>query len=113
MEFDQFTVVLLMLGTDAPEMAETDAEQLQAAHLAHLTQLHKDGSLIAAGPIMDRPDPSYRGICLYKTDAKTSRDLAELDPAVKAGQLSLIVLPWIVPSGHLNITSSLPLPSAD
>jgi uncharacterized protein YciI len=51
MQFDRFTVALLLLGPDAPVLDEAAAAALQDAHLAHLAELHAQGYLLAAGPI--------------------------------------------------------------
>jgi len=57
-EFDRYTVTLLILRPDAPQLAEAAADALQDAHMAHLSDLHDAGDLLAAGPLLgpaDRP----------------------------------------------------------
>ena len=49
MEFDEFTVVLLRLRPDAPQLDDEAATALQDAHLSHLAKLHEQGHLLAAG----------------------------------------------------------------
>ena len=39
MQFDTFSVALLILRPDAPELGEEDAAALQDAHLAHLAHV--------------------------------------------------------------------------
>ena len=51
MEFDSFTVSLLVLRDDAPEWDEETADAMQDAHLDHLANLHEQGHLLAAGPL--------------------------------------------------------------
>ena len=40
MEFDRFTVALLIRRDDAPELDEGAENALQDAHMAHLADLH-------------------------------------------------------------------------
>src|SRR4030081_2873265 len=56
MQFDRFTVALLMLRPDAPELDDAAATELQDAHMAHLADLHDAGYLVAAGPLLGPPD---------------------------------------------------------
>lgn len=101
MEFDRFTVVLLVLCPDAPALDEEAANTLQDAHMAHLATLHDQGHLIAAGPLTDG-DGAFRGLSILNVDAETARRLKETDPAVVAGRFSLRVMPWTVPAGALS-----------
>jgi uncharacterized protein len=52
-EFDRYTIALLILRPDAPELDEEAAAELQDAHMAHLADLHEQGHLLAAGPLSD------------------------------------------------------------
>ena len=45
MEFDRFTVVLLLLRDDAPKLDGPALDAIQNAHLAHLAKLHEAGHL--------------------------------------------------------------------
>jgi uncharacterized protein len=75
------------------------AKRLQAAHLAHMTDQHAQGALLAAGPIGEGGG-DRRGIVVYR--AKTmeeARARAEADPAVKAGRLVVELYAWTVPKG--------------
>jgi uncharacterized protein len=98
-QFDQFTVVLLHLRPDAPVHSEEAAAELQDEHLAHLAALHEAGHLLAAGPLAD---PELRGLSIFRTDPEQTRKLCEQDPAVRAGRLSVTILPWMVPEGALS-----------
>jgi uncharacterized protein YciI len=51
MEFDQLTIALLVLRSDAPDLDDAEAAALQDAHMNHLASLHEAGSLLAAGPL--------------------------------------------------------------
>jgi uncharacterized protein len=102
MEFDQFTVVLLLTPADAPELDDQAADELQDAHLTYLASLHESGPLLAAGPLPGEPRRRFRGMNIFGTGPEEARSLAEQDPAVQAGQFELEVLPWLVPAGAVR-----------
>jgi uncharacterized protein len=95
-EFDRFTIALLMLRPDAPELDEQAAAALQDAHMSHLADLHEAGQLLAAGPLSDE---KYRGLSILNVDSEQALELKERDPAVRAGRFSVKVIPWLVPTG--------------
>jgi uncharacterized protein len=104
MRFDQFSVALLRLRPDAPQLSDEDAAALQDAHLAHLAELHEQGYLLAAGPLLSGPSGEFRGLSILNVDADRARELAEADPGVRAGRFSVLVLPWMVPSGAMSFS---------
>jgi uncharacterized protein len=76
-----------------------EAKKLQAAHLAHMTDQHAQGALLAAGPLGDGAG-DRRGIVVYRVKTmEDARTRAEADPAVKAGRLVVELHPWTVPKG--------------
>ena len=99
MEFDTFTATLLEARPDAPKLDEKEANRLQDAHLAYLATLHDRGYLQAAGPIMSPPGSSFRGLSLHRLPPDEVRTLFEMDPAVRAGRLSVRIFTWAVPRG--------------
>jgi uncharacterized protein YciI len=101
MQFDRFTITLLVLRPDAPEFDQATADALQDAHMAHLAELHEAGHLLAAGPLLGDPDRRFRGLSILNVDPERARDLKEEDPAVKAGLYSIEAYPWIVPAGAM------------
>ena len=101
MEFDSYTIVLLTLRPDAPELDEEAAAALQDAHMAHLADLHEAGYLLAAGPLSDE---KFRGLSILNVDPERARELKEEDPAVKIGRLAVKVIPWIVPAGAVSFS---------
>jgi uncharacterized protein YciI len=102
MKFDEFTVALLVLTDDPPRLDETAEAALQDAHMAYLAELHERGHLVAAGPLRGGPDERYRGLSILTVDPERARALKEQDPAVRAGRLSVVVLPWMVPAGAIS-----------
>ena len=99
MEFDSYTIVLLTLRPDAPDLDEEAAAALQDAHMAHLADLHDGGYLLAAGPLSDE---KFRGLSILNVDPERARELKEQDPAVKIGRLAVKAIPWIVPAGAIS-----------
>jgi uncharacterized protein len=102
MNFDQFSVVLLILRSDAPDLGDAEAAALQDAHLDHLASLHETGSLLAAGPLAGGDGNAFRGLSILKAGVEEARALAEADPAVVAGWFSVTVLPWMIPAGAMH-----------
>ena len=99
MEFETFTVSLLMLRDDAPDWDEETADAMQDAHLDHLATLHEQGHLLAAGPLgHDR----IRGLSILRLPPDQARVLKEADPTVRAGRFDVVVVPWQVPAGALH-----------
>jgi uncharacterized protein YciI len=99
MQFDRFTITLLISNPEAPELSEEEAESMQNRHMAHLADLHDQGYLLAAGPLQD---PSFRGLSILNVEPDRARELKEADPAVRAGLYTISVMPWMVPAGAMN-----------
>ncbi len=98
-QFDRFTVALLILRPDAPNLDAEAAARLQDAHMSHLADLHEAGYLLAAGPLSD---DKFRGLSILNVEPERARALKEQDPAVIAGRFSVKVIPWIVPRGAMT-----------
>ncbi len=96
MELDRFSLALLVLRPDAPQLDEEQAAALQDAHMAHLAGLHDAGLLLASGPLLDE---RFRGLSIFRVEAEQARALKAQDPAVRAGRFDVLVMPWLVPSG--------------
>jgi uncharacterized protein len=105
-QFDQFSVVLLLTPASPPQLDEEAATALQDAHLNHLATLHEAGQLLAAGPLLDGADRKLRGLSIFGVDPDQARALCEQDPAVQAGVFELEVLPWLVPGGALAYSAT-------
>jgi len=95
MEFDTFSVSLLVLRDDAPDWDEETANAMQDAHLDHLANLHEQGHLVAAGPL---GHDKIRGLSILTVPPDEARALKEADPAVRAGRRLRICPPWYRPS---------------
>src|SRR6266849_3955634 len=102
MQFDRYTISLLLLRPDAPSLTDQQAAELQDAHLSHLADLHDAGHLLAAGPVQGAADRELRGISILKVDLERARELHEQDPAVRAGRFRIEVYPWVLPGGWMS-----------
>jgi uncharacterized protein YciI len=102
MEFDRFTIGLLIRNPNAPKLSTNEENDLQDAHMAHLAQLHDDGVLLAAGPLQGPQDRDLRGMEIYRGSLDEVKALADQDPAVRAGRFVHHFLPWMVPGGALS-----------
>ena len=77
-----------------------ETEAIQKAHLANISRLAEMKKLVVAGPFGD--NGTLRGIFVFRVNSlEEARELAETDPAVKAGRLALKIHPWVVPEGIL------------
>ena len=101
LEFDRYTIALLILRPDAPQLDEEAAAALQDAHLAHLADLHEAGHLLAAGPLSDE---KFRGLSILNVDPERARELKEKDPAVRIGRFSVKAIPWMLPAGAISFS---------
>jgi len=101
-EFDTYELVILRRGSPDPLLDEPAADLLQRQHLGHLQAMRAAGHILVAGPFSDQPDDSWRGLAIYRVGSlEEARRLAEADPAVKAGQLSVDVMHWYARKGAL------------
>ena len=77
-----------------------ETEKLQAAHMANINAMAATGKLVIAGPFENAGN--YAGVFVFKvTSLDEAKALAEGDPAVKAGRLTVDVHPWMIPQGSL------------
>ena len=102
MDFDRFTIGLLILREDAPKLSKQEENALQDAHMAHLAKLHDEGILLAAGPLLGSSDRDLRGLAIYKGTPEQVKQIADQDPGVRAGRYTHRFLPWMVPGGALS-----------
>jgi uncharacterized protein len=99
MQFDHYTITLLIRNPEGPDLDEQAAAGLQDAHMAHLADLHEAGHLLAAGPLFD---DDYRGLSILDVEPSRTRELKEHDPAVRAGVYTILAIPWMVPGGAMT-----------
>lgn len=106
MQFDQFSLVLLLTGPNDGTIDEEQRAVIQDGHLNHLATLHEAGHLIGAGPLVGDPDKRFRGASILNVGVDEARSLCEQDPAVQAGVFEVQILPWLVPAGAVRYSQT-------
>lgn len=100
----RYTLVLLRKGLAPRDDDETREERLQLEHLQHLTKLQMLGKLVLNGPILEEHD--ILGVSVYAAELEEARAMAQADPKVRAGYLTVEAIPWVaVPSDTNSATS--------
>lgn len=93
----KYFVVFLKAGPTRSQNEE-EAAEIQKQHLAHLSGLYDAGHTSITGPFAG--DGEIRGIVVFNTPTlEQAKELAEQDPAVKAGRLVVEVHPWWAAKG--------------
>lgn len=93
----KYFMVFLKAGPNRSQ-DEGEAQEIQKKHMAHLTKLAESGKTSITGPMAEGGD--IRGIVIFNTATKEeAQRLAEQDPAVKAGRLTVEVHPWWAAKG--------------
>ena len=91
-EMKRYWLVLLQKGPNRNQDS-ISAEKIQAAHMANINRLAKEGELIMAGPIGVEDD--LRGIFLMNcTDSTEVENFVKTDSAVMTGRLIMKYYPW-------------------
>src|SRR6188508_1038617 len=91
-EMKRYWLVLLKKGPNRNQDS-ISAEKIQAAHMANINRLAKEGKLIMAGPIGVEDD--LRGIFLMNcTDSTEVENFVKTDSAVMTGRLIMKYYPW-------------------
>ncbi len=102
MDLEAFELVFLHRPADAPAYDEATLERIQREHLAYHDALRAAGTIVTNGPVIGPPDESLRGLTFYRTGSiAAARQLAEQDPAVLAGRLTVEVMTWWCPPGTM------------
>jgi uncharacterized protein YciI len=102
MELEAFELVVLRRPADAPSYDEDTLERIQGEHIAFHAELREAGHVVTNGPVLHQVDESFRGLTVYRTGSlDEARRLAERDPAVRAGRLTVEVMTWYCPAGTM------------
>lgn len=103
MDLEAFELVLLRRPQNAPSYPEDMLQRIQQEHLAYHAQLRAAGDIVTNGPVSDQPDDSLRGLTFYRTGSLArARQLAEADPAVRAGRLAVEIMTWYCQPGTMS-----------
>jgi uncharacterized protein len=106
-DLETFELVLLRRPASAPDYPDEELERIQREHLAYHDGLRESGQVVTNGPVIEPPDPSLRGLTFYRTGSlERSRQLAEADPAVRAGRLAVEIMTWYCPPGTMRLPGS-------
>jgi uncharacterized protein YciI len=103
MDLEAFELVLLRRPASPSDYPDEELDRIQREHLAYYAQLRTAGQVATNGPVDGQPDPALRGLGFYRTGSLDgSRQLAEADPAVRAGRLSVEIMTWYCPPGTMS-----------
>lgn len=94
MEFEQYAFVLLKKGPKWSDEDTAENRELMKGHLAHFDKMIEAKKMKVAGPFSEQEDDSLRGLCIYATSLDEARKLANADPRVAAGHLTVEVMTW-------------------
>ncbi len=96
-DMKRYWLVLLQKGPNRNQDS-ISAEKIQAAHMANINRLAKEGKLIMAGPIGVEDD--LRGIFLMNcSDSTEVENFVKTDSAVITGRLVMKYYPWWTAKG--------------
>jgi hypothetical protein len=102
--FEIYEMVLLFDNPVAPERDPKESAVLLRQHLGFFSQMYRGGYMKVAGPVRGwYTEPSVSGIGLYQTGSvEKTRSLAEDDPLVRVGDLTVEVVRWITAPDALS-----------
>lgn len=93
----QYYMAFLKKGENRSQSKEA-ADSLQKLHMEHLGKMYELGYADISGPFGD--DGEIRGITIYNVPTLEMADsLANADPMVKAGRLTIEIHPWWAAKG--------------
>jgi len=96
-EMKRYWLVLLQKGPNRNQDS-ISAEKIQAAHMANINRLAKEGRIIMAGPLGVEDD--LRGIFLMNcADSTEVENFVKTDSAVITGRLIMKYYPWWTAKG--------------
>lgn len=80
-------------------LTNEEGERIQAAHMANIQKMAKDGVLISAGPFDDTPH-TISGIFIFKVESlERAKEIALKDPTVVEHRNTIDVHAWDGPAG--------------
>lgn len=95
----QYWLVMLLKGGNRTHDKAT-AQRIQAAHLANIDKLWKEGKVVMAGPMGYKYDTDLRGIFIMDAkDSATAASFVMTDSAVITGRLRFEIHPWWTQTG--------------
>jgi len=102
-DLEAYELVMLRRPQNAPDYDDAELERIQQEHLDHHARLRESGQVVTNGPVSDQPDQALRGLTFYRTGSlEEARKLAEADPAVVAGRLTIDIMTWYCLPGTMT-----------
>jgi uncharacterized protein YciI len=93
-----WAVGLVRTGRAWDQSTSLGEQQLVAEHMAYLGRLMEAGEVTQAGPVIGLDQgPANDGliaVIVYAVDAERAQEIANSDPAVRGGLISLDIRPW-------------------
>ncbi len=93
-----WAIGLVRTGRAWDQTSGLGEQQLVAEHMAYLGRLMEAGEVTQAGPVIGLDQgPAADGliaVIVYAVDAERARSIANSDPAVRGGLISLDIRPW-------------------
>lgn len=103
MDLEAFELVVLRRPASVPEHDDETIGRIHREHLAYCDAMRAAGHTVAHGPVLDQPDESVRGLVFYRTGSlERARELAQADPTVRAGRLTVEVMTWWCAPGTMR-----------
>jgi len=97
-EMTTYYVGFLYRGPKWTPEVTPEVERLQEEHMANIRRMADSGKLLLAGPFSD--GGNLRGMFVFQVDSmEEAKALADADPAVKAGRLTVEMHPWYSAKG--------------
>lgn len=97
-ELQEFQLILLRRPDGAPEYDEQTSARVQREHVGFYASMRQAGHVVTNGPVLDQPDERLRGIAIFAArSVDRARELANTDPAVRAGRLEVEAMTWWCP----------------
>jgi uncharacterized protein YciI len=108
-EMHRYVLGLLRRVANRPVISQEQSDQIDSTHLAHLERLRHVGELLSYGPIEEESD--LRAILLFRDGpVERVRPIAENDPAVLHGRLTVELFTWTGAAGLRIGPSPVPEP---
>jgi uncharacterized protein YciI len=97
-EMTTYILGLLHRGPNWSPGVTEETKKIQAGHMANIQKMAATGKLIVAGPIAD--NSNLRGIFIFaNTTKEEAKAMAEADPAIQSGRLTLELYSWFAAKG--------------
>ncbi|PRY87976.1 YciI family protein [Mongoliibacter ruber] len=88
-----YVMAILLSGDRVADYSQVERQEIQKGHMANISQLSEEGTLILAGPFIAGDEK--RGIFIFAVDSlEEAEKLTQRDPAVKAGVLKMQLIQW-------------------